>query len=175
MIRGIVSQVIEGMIKRFTAAGRSNETIANREYFQHYGFTSRPLSGAEAIIINEGNHIIMIASDDRRYRLALEEGEAAIYDDLEQKVHLKRTGVEISSPLKITAMAPEIILQAETKITFDTPVIEASGTFGATGSISSQALVSDSVRSMAADRTIYDGHTHNDPQGGVVAAPNQQE
>jgi len=69
LIRGIIQSVVEGVIKRFTAAGRPDETIANREYFQHYGYTSRPLPGAEAIIIQEDNHIIMIASDDRRYRI----------------------------------------------------------------------------------------------------------
>ncbi len=54
MIRGIIQSVFEGVIKRFTASGRADETITDREYFQHYGFTSRPLAGAEAIIIREG-------------------------------------------------------------------------------------------------------------------------
>ncbi len=51
MIRGIIKSVAEGVIKRFTASGRPDETITNREYFQHYGFSSVPLAGAEAILI----------------------------------------------------------------------------------------------------------------------------
>lgn len=90
MIRGIVTQVIEGLIKRFSASGRTDETIEDREYFQHYGFTSRPLAGAEIIIINDDNHYLAIASDDRNYRVAVENGEVAIYTDEGDKIHFKR-------------------------------------------------------------------------------------
>lgn len=94
MIRAIIQSVYEGVIKRFSASGRSDEIFTNREYFQHYGFTSRPLNGAEAIIIKEGNHIIMIASDDRRYRIAIENGEVCLYTDEGDFIHFKR-GKEI--------------------------------------------------------------------------------
>lgn len=94
MIRAIVRSVIEGAIKRFTAAGRPDETIENREYIQHYGFSSRPLEGAEAVIIQEGNHIVMIASDDRRYRIAIESGEVCLYTDEGDHIRFKR-GKEI--------------------------------------------------------------------------------
>lgn len=127
MIRGIIQQVIEGVIKRFSASGRPDESIADREYFQHYGYTSRPLRGAEIIIICEGNHIVAIAGDDRRYRIALEEGEAALYDDLGQKVHLTRTGIEAVSPIKATVTAPEVEIVAEVKVTMTTPIAEISG------------------------------------------------
>lgn len=90
MIRGIIQSVVEGVIKRFSAAGRTDETITNREYFQHYGFTSRPLAGAEAILIQEDNHIVMIASDDRRYRLGIEAGEVCLYTDEGDHVRFKR-------------------------------------------------------------------------------------
>lgn len=155
MIRGILQQVIEGAIKRFSAFGRTDETISDREYFQHYGFTSRPKPGAECIIIKEGNHIIMIASDDRRYRIALDEGEVALYTDEGDKVHLKRDrNIEIVAGAKITITAPEA---------------EISGNLTVDGNIKAHGNVTDSVRSMAADRTIYNGHTH--PGGGV---PNGQ-
>ncbi len=91
MIRGIVKSVVQGVIQRFTASGRADEEIADRELFQHYGLTSRPLQGAELIILREGNHYIAVASDDRRYRIALEEGEVALYTDEGDKIHLKRS------------------------------------------------------------------------------------
>jgi phage gp45-like len=104
MIRGIVNTVIEGLIKLFSASGRTGETIDNREYFQHYGFTSRPLPGSEIIIIKEGNHYIAVASDDRRYRLAIEDGEVALYTDEGDKIHLKRDKtIEIVSGNKLKA------------------------------------------------------------------------
>ena len=124
MIRGIIQSVIEGVIKRFTAAGRPDETFTNREYFQHYGFTSRPLAGAEAIIIKEGNNIIMVASDDRRYRIALENGEVALYTDEGDKIHLKRDGqIEITATAKVTITAPECIVNAVTSVTATSPII----------------------------------------------------
>ena len=128
MIRAIIQQVVEGVIKRFTASGRPDEMIESREYFQHYGFTSRPKSGAEGIVILMPGNYYMIASDDRRYRLQIEEGEAALYDDLGQKVHLTRAGIEASSPLKITASAPEVDMVATTKITMTAPEVDVSVT-----------------------------------------------
>jgi hypothetical protein len=62
------------------------------------------LPGAEIIIIREGNHILAIASDDRRYRLAVEEGEVALYTDEGDKIHLKRDKkIEIVSGNKLIA------------------------------------------------------------------------
>ena len=90
MIRAHVKSVIEDAIKRFCASGRPNEEFSSREYFQHYGFTSRPLADAEMIVIREGNHITAVASDDRRYRIAIENGEVAIYSDEGDHIRLKR-------------------------------------------------------------------------------------
>ena len=172
MIRGIIQSVVEGVIKRFSAAGRTDETITNREYFQHYGFTSRPLAGSEAILIQEDNHIVMIASDDRRYRLGIEAGEVCLYTDEGDHIRMMRNKeiyvksgnkltVEAATQVDITA--PTVIIMASTKVRFITPLLEATGN------------VADSVRSMAGDRAIYNIHTHDDPQGGTVDVPNQQE
>ena len=99
MIRSIISSVAEGVIKRFSGIGRPGETIASREYFQHYGFTSRPRAGAEGVCLKQGNNVIMIASDDRRYRIAVEDGEVALYTDEGHYLHFKRGGtLEISCP-----------------------------------------------------------------------------
>lgn len=122
MIRGIVKSVIEGMIKRFSAYGRTDETIDDREYFQHYGFTSRPKAGAELIIIHEDNHYVAIASDDRRYRIALEEGEVALYTDEGDKIHLRRNKeIHITSGNKLIATVTN-----EVDITTKKAVVTAS-------------------------------------------------
>lgn len=122
MIRGIVQTVTEGFIKLFSASGRTDESFEQREYFQHYGFTSRPLPGAEIIIIREGNHIIAIASDDRTYRLAVEEGEVALYTDEGDKIHLKRNKtIEIVSGNKLVAT-----VENEVDLTTKTAKVNAS-------------------------------------------------
>lgn len=156
MIRGIVTAVLEGLIKRFSAAGRSGETISNREYIQHYGFTSRPLPGAEMVIIRDGNQYIAIASDDRRYRLAVEDGEVALYTDEGDKIHLKRDNtieivsgnkliatveneVEITTKVaKVTASesadvtSPEVAVNAATSLVATSPVVTINAATGCT-------------------------------------------
>lgn len=72
------------------------------ERVQEYGFTSHPLPGAEcAAVFLGGNrdHGLVIAIDDRRYRLtALAAGEVALYDDLGKSLVLKRNGdIEITA------------------------------------------------------------------------------
>lgn len=87
------------------------------ERFQNYGFTAHPRSGAEAIVVRVGgtaSHGIVIAVDDRRYRLrSLKEGEVAIYDDRGQIVHLKRDGILITSPDRVRVEAPRVDVIAD--------------------------------------------------------------
>lgn len=92
MIRAIINTFsgAAGKLARFTASGRPGETIHDREAMQHYGFQSRPKTGAEGVLISQGNHFILIADDDRRYRLEIEEGEVALYTDEGDKIHLMR-------------------------------------------------------------------------------------
>lgn len=153
MIRGIVTSVVEGVIKRFSASGRPDETIENREYFQHYGFTSRPKAGAEIIIIREGGHFVAVGSDDRRYRIALENGEVALYTDEGDKVHLKRNRIieiiggekiiattkvaEVTATTSTTVTSPLVRVVATTKVTLDTPLTECTGDLTVAGGITS--------------------------------------
>ncbi len=125
MIRGILTNCVEGVIKRFAALGLIE--VSDRELFQHYGFTSRPQEGAEVVYLVEGNLVIAIGSDDRRYRIAIESGEAAIYDDLGQKVHLTRDGIVIESPWPVTINAAAINLgnnTAELRALIDERLLE---------------------------------------------------
>lgn len=55
------------------------------ERFQHYGFSSRPHPGGEAVLVALGGvraHSIVVADDDGRYRRRdLETGEVCLYTD----------------------------------------------------------------------------------------------
>lgn len=99
------------------------------ERFQGYGFTSHPHPGAEALAVCVGgtrSHMIVVQVEDRRYRLKnLAEGEVALFDDLGQVVHLKRDGIAIESPLKVTIDAPEIAVTGET-VTVDAETVEVT-------------------------------------------------
>jgi phage gp45-like len=94
MIRAIIKtfQAAAGRLSQVTAYGHADELIEDRDVMQHYGFRSRPKRGAEGVVIRDGNHLVMIADDDRRYTIALEDGEVSLYTDQGDKVHIKRDG-----------------------------------------------------------------------------------
>lgn len=94
-----------GGIQLVQLSALADETLGDVPHVFDYGFTANPHPGADAVIASIGgnrNATIAIKIDDRRYRLkGLAEGEVALYDDLGQKVYLKRNGVRIDSPLNI--------------------------------------------------------------------------
>jgi phage baseplate assembly protein V len=169
LIRGILKTLIDGAVRLFSAEGRPGETFSKREFLQHYGFASAPKEEAELLIYVSGNVITAIGSDDRRYRLELADGEAALYDWQGQKVHLKAgKEIEISGCDVLTATAntsatltaPTVTIVASDHVELQTPTVHCTGDFTADGDVKADGDVSDSVRSMAGDRTIYNGHKH---------------
>lgn len=147
IIRSIISSVTEGVIKRFSGSGRPYETFTDRECFQHYGFTSRPLSGAEGIIIIEDGIIYLVASDDRRYRIQLQAGEVALYSDEGDVVHLKRNR--------------EIYIKGGNKVTVDSPEVNLSGARAGL-----RRLIDERFR------TLFNSHVHTTGSGNT-GAPTQ--
>lgn len=116
--RAVVTLVKDPLkMQELQVNGLAGETIDGVERFQQYGFTSVPHPGAEAILLSIGgdrSHPVVIAVDDRRYRLkALDRGEIALYDDQDQKLHIKRGGIEINSPFKIELVSGDssLVLQ----------------------------------------------------------------
>ena len=110
--RVIISAIREGQIKRFDADGLVQDEFLDREFFQQYGFTSRPKQGAEGIVIGIGNVFYMIASDDRTCRLTLQnDGEVALNTGSDNYVLIKASGdIEIKSAGKVTVIAPSVEL-----------------------------------------------------------------
>jgi phage baseplate assembly protein V len=91
------------VIKVSALAGEDKDSI---EYFQDYGFTSVPKTGAEAVIVcPQGNrdHMIAVKVGDRTVRLkGLQEGEVAVYTDEGDKIHFKRGGtVQVVAATKV--------------------------------------------------------------------------
>lgn len=98
--RAVIRAVADGTkMQEVQLSGLAGEVLASVERFQEYGFTSHPHPGAEAAVVFVGgdrSHGLVVAVDDRRYRLvALNQGEVALYDDLGQVVHLKRNGIRM--------------------------------------------------------------------------------
>ena len=174
IVRIIITSTEEGSIKRFSATGKKNETFSNREYFQHYGFTSSPKADSEGLAIVDGNTIYEIASDDRRYRISLENGEVALYTDEEDFIHFKRGNLlEVSTKGKLQANAaqeaditsPIVKINATTSCTIIAPTIQLTGAVHITGAITATGAVS--APSIATTGNIVAGGTIIDSSGNT--------
>lgn len=102
----------------------AGEVLDQIERVQNYGVSTRPQDGAEGIALSLGgdrSHTVVIAVDDRRYRVkSLAKGEVCTYTDedtpgSDHRIHLKR-GKEIH----MIAGASSIVM-TPTGITISTP------------------------------------------------------
>lgn len=170
--RGIIKLVNDSNgIQKLQLSLMANETRSNIERFQEYGFTSVPKAGAEAAVIFMGgnrDHGIIVAVDDRRYRLkSLSSGEVALYTDEGDKIVMKR-----GNKIEVTTQTFEVnttdyIVNASSKATFNTPELRVSGDI-----IDRYATNSDSLYGM---RETFNIHTHpENDSGGPTDPPNQQ-
>lgn len=132
------------------------------ERAQNYGFTSHPQVGCDAIIVCAGGsreQAIAVVVDDRRYRLQLQAGEVAMYDDLGNKVELLRDKLKVTAVQHLEATAPT------TKIISNVTIegsLTVNGDVTTTGSIVNNGKHVDST------------HTHGgvQPGGGNTSTPN---
>lgn len=118
------------------------------EHMQNYGFTSHPLGGDVAVAFLGGNREqgIVLVVDDRRYRIPLQAGEVAIYDDLGNKIELLREMVKVTAVQHLEVQAPTIKLIGD---------LEVIGNITTTGTISNNGKRIDST------------HTHSSGGSGV--------
>jgi phage gp45-like len=89
-----------------------NELRDGVEHMQNYGFTSHPTGGDVAVAFLGGNREqgIVLVVDDRRYRIPLQAGEVAIYDDQGNKIELLRNMVKVTAVQHVELVAPTIKL-----------------------------------------------------------------
>lgn len=138
-----------GAVQTVQAQLLADELQDDVERIQQYGYTSVPLPGAEGVVVFVGgnrDHGIVIATEDRRYRLkGLKGGEVALYDDLGHAVHLARTGIVVKGaghPITIT----------------DTPKVRMECDLDVVGEVRDRCDVEN--KSMADMREAHIKHTH---------------
>lgn len=155
-IRVLIKAVRAGKIQLIDVKGRG-EDFTDKELFQQYGFASRPLNGAEGILLFIGgaDNAVVVATEDRRYRVALENGEAAIYTDEGDKIHLKRN--------------KEILIKTGGKLNIEA----ANEVIVVCDSVNLGAAIGCKVLPTEDFLTLFNAHTH--PTGtGSTGAPNEQ-
>ena len=122
------------------------------ERMQDYGFTSHPTGGDVAVGFLGGNREqgIVLVVDDRRYRINLQPGEVAMYDDLGNKVELLRDMV------KVTAVQH---LQAEAPTTKLISAVTIDGTLTVNGNVATTGTLTNNGKNV--------GSTHRHAGGAV--------
>lgn len=131
------------------------ETYDRSKVVHHYGFSSSPPVGSDFVVVfGNGNRSngFAVASNHQQHRYTgLKAGEIVIFDDKGQSLLFTSDN-----------NGPKVVLT--------TPRLEVTGDVidrtvnGPTNNLTLQQT-----------RDVYNSHTHNDPQGGVVSPPNQQE
>lgn len=160
-LRGMVSRAVVSLVndslkmQGLQVTLMADQTPDDAEHFQHYGFTSVPLPGAEGIALAVGGstgHTVVINVDDRRYRLkGLPGGEVALYDDLGHKVKLTRDGIVIDGSGR------QVLIT-------NTPMTRLESNLHVTGNITSDGSIVASI-DVTAGAVSLKTHRH----GGVAA------
>ena len=88
------------------------------EHMQNYGFTSHPTGGDVAVAVIGGvrEQGIVLVVDDRRYRISLDPGEVALYDDQGNKVELLREMIKVTAVQHVEVVAPTIKLIGDLEV-----------------------------------------------------------
>lgn len=118
------------------------------EHMQNYGFTSHATGGDVAVAFIGGNREqgIVLAVDDRRYRISLKPGEVAMYDDLGNKVELLRDMLKITAVQHAEVQAPTIKLIGDLELVGN---VNIQGNIDSTGTITNNGKRIDSTHTHA--------------------------
>lgn len=98
------------------------ETLDNIDRAEPYGFSYRPKAGSRAYLFfpsGDRSYGVALVIGDKRYQMDLREGEVALHDDLGQRVHLRRDGIAVATPLKCRIEAADIELHASNSFSWD--------------------------------------------------------
>lgn len=94
------------------------------EHMEPYGYTSRPLPGAEGVAVFPGgdrSHGVVVVVADRRFRLkGLKSGEVALYTDEGDKIHFERGR-------KLTVVTATLNIQASESVDIQSPELKHNG------------------------------------------------
>lgn len=140
ILRGIVRVVDDSApLQIMQVQGLASAISANIEHLQPFGFSSNPPLGAEVLTLSIGaapGHLVSVLATDRRYRIRnLASGEAILFNQWGDyiKLHADHT-IEVFSQNQVTVnatnnvnvTAPNVNVNASTKVTLTTPLVECT-------------------------------------------------
>lgn len=125
------------------------EPRGNVELFQQYGFRSAPQAGSEGILIAVGgvrDLAVVLCMDDRRVAITLQPGEAAMYTDEGDSIHMKRGRL-------VEVTTETFVLNASQKVILNSPEVKATGTI--TDMSLGNSVTVDQLRQHQVDHTHH--------------------
>lgn len=182
-------------IQKTQVSGLADETLQDVELMQHFGFTSAPPTGTQAVIIPIGgqtSHGIVIATENGAFRVKnLQGGEVAIYDQSGSTIVLKQGRLIEVDCDNFVLNCKTYQVNAQTEANFITPKLETSQIFTAQGQINGNggmAVQGGSGATFSGDVTQTDGsfttdgdvnasgkslvnHIHTGDNGGNTSSP----
>ncbi|MDO9986251.1 phage baseplate assembly protein V [Glaesserella parasuis] len=173
--RGVLNLVKSTpQIQLSQVSGLADETLQDVELMQHFGLTSVPPAGTQAVVIPLGGkttHGIIIATENGSFRVkGLKNGETAIYDASGSTIILKNGRlIEVDCDVfKVKCKSYEV--DATSGASFKTPKLETDQVFTAQGKINGNGgmtVQGGNGASFSGDVTQTDGSFSTD--GDVTA------
>ncbi|MGZ8370040.1 MAG: phage baseplate assembly protein V [Caulobacteraceae bacterium] len=141
-----------GEVRLLQADLLADETIDAVEHMQSYGFSSMAKAGSDGVFLSvagrrAGGVVICVVDRESRFT-GLQPGEAVLYDDQGQVVHLKRDGIWVESTKPVTVKGQDVTVEATGTLTLKAPHIildSADVKFGGAGANKAVARVGDTV------------------------------
>nr|WP_314487643.1 phage baseplate assembly protein V [uncultured Pseudomonas sp.] len=149
-----------------------SETRDDTPRIAEFGLTSRPPDGSDVLVVFLGGDrskgVVVATAHQASRPKGLLAGETMLYDLWGKSVHLTKAGgivVEAQGAPVTVNNATTVTINAADSVELVTPLLHVTGDIVAGGNIT------DSVRSMAADRKLFNSHTNG--SGTTTPSPQQ--
>ena len=172
VMRGLVLAVDDtGQMQRVDVQTHDGAVRAGIEVYQPFGSSAAPIAvGSVALLLAVGADVgdlvaLPLLTPAGRFG-GLAPGECVVYGADGSRVAIRQGGtIEVLAGETVLISAPGVTIQAPNGCT-------VVGDLSVQGSITATGDVTDRTRSMAADRAIFDQHTHP-PQVSDPPSPQQ--